>query len=171
MRSQDVVRRETIRLCLSAIRNEEVARRGPLEDPAELAVLGRQARMRRESIEAFRRGGRDELVAKETAELGVIEKYLPAQLGESDVREAILRAIAETGASGPGAQGKVMQRAMVELRGRADGKLVAGVVARLLSGEGGSVGPPGPLPPLSPEEAGPHAKRADEAGEAIGDPK
>ncbi len=136
MKAQDVVRRETIRLCLSSIHNEEVARRAPLDETALLQVLGRQAKMRRESIDAFRKGGRDELVAKETAELAVIEGYLPAQLGESEIQAAVERAIAETGASGPGAQGKVMQKAMGELRGKADGKLVAEIVKGLL-GEGG----------------------------------
>ena len=138
MRSQDVVRRETIRLCLSAIHNEEVARRTPLDDAALLAVLGKQAKMRRESIEAFAKGGRAELVAKETAELAVIEAYLPAQLGESEIRAAVERVIAETGASGPGDQGKVMQKAMAELRGKADGKLVAAIVTKALAGQGGA---------------------------------
>lgn len=146
MKAQDVVRRETIRLCLSAIHNEEVARRAPLDDAALLQVLGKQAKMRRESVEAFRAGGRDELVAKETAELAVIEAYLPAQLGEAEIRAVVERAIAETGATGPAAQGKVMQKVMPELRGTADGKLVAAVVAKLLLGEGG-------LRP--PEAAGP----------------
>lgn len=136
MKSQDVVRRETIRLCLSAIHNEEVARRATLDDAAVLGVLGKQAKMRRESIEAFRKGGRDELVAKETAELAVIEAYLPAQLGEAEIGAAVERAIVETGASGPAAQGKVMQKVMAELRGKADGKLVAAAVTRALA-EGG----------------------------------
>lgn len=147
MKSHDVVSRDTIRLCLSAIHNEEVARRAPLDDAALLTVLGKQAKMRRESIEAFRKGGRDELVAKETAELAVIEGYLPAQLGEPLIRLAVERVIAETGASGPGDQGKVMQKAMAELRGKADGKLVANVVTRLLAGEAG-------LSPAEPQGPG-----------------
>lgn len=138
MKSHDVVRRETIRLCLSAIHNEEVARRAPLDDASLLGVLGKQAKMRRESIEAFRKGDRAELVAKETAELAVIEAYLPAQLGEDLIRAAVDRIIVETGASGPGDQGKVMQKAMAELRGKADGKLVAGIVTKQLAGQGGA---------------------------------
>jgi len=147
MKSHDVVSRATIRLCLSAIQNEEVARRAPLDDAALLAVLGKQAKMRRESIEAFRKGGRAELVAKETGELAVIEGYLPAQLGEPLIRAAVERVIAETGASGLGDQGKVMQKAMAELRGKADGKLVASVVTRLLAGEAG-------LSPAEPQGPG-----------------
>ncbi len=136
-KAQDPVRRETIRLSLAAIHYEEVARRGALDEAAVLQVLGRQAKMRRESIDAFTKGNRPELAAKETAELAVLESYLPAQLGEAEIEAAAKRAIAETGASGAGAQGKVMQKVMAELRGKADGKVVAAVVAKLLSGEGG----------------------------------
>jgi hypothetical protein len=136
MRAQDAVRRDTLRLCLNAIRNEEVARRADLDEAASLQVLARQARQRRESIEAFAKGGRPELVAKERAELAVIESYLPAQLGEAEIGSVVRRVIAETGASGPGAQGQVMQKVMAELRGKADGKVVAQVVQRSLSGDG-----------------------------------
>lgn len=135
-KAQDPIRRETIRLSLAAIHNEEVARRGALDDAAALQVLGRQAKMRRESIEAFTKGDRPELAAKETAELAVLESYLPAQLGLAEIETAAKRVIAETGASGTGAQGKVMQTVMAELRGKADGKVVAQVVTRLLSGGG-----------------------------------
>ena len=137
MKSQDTVARDTVRLCLSAIHNEEVARRGALDDEAALQVLGRQAKMRRESIEAFTKGGREELAAKERAELAVIEGYLPAQLGDAEIEAAASRVIAELGAAGAGAgaQGKVMQKVMAELRGKADGKAVARVVQRLLAGE------------------------------------
>ena len=136
-KAQDPIRRETIRLSLAAIHYEEVARRGPLDEAAVLQVLGRQAKMRRESIEAFTKGDRPELAAKETAELAVLDSYLPAPLGEAEIEAGARRAIAEIGAAGPGAQGKVMQKVMAELRGKADGKIVAVVVAKLLSGEAG----------------------------------
>jgi uncharacterized protein YqeY len=132
-----------------------VAQRAPLDEPALLQILGRQAKMRRESIEAFAKGGRAELVAKETAELGVLESYLPVQLGEAQIEAAARRAIAETGASGAGAQGRVMQKVMAELRGRADGKVVAAVVARLLSGEDG-------LRPAEPQ--GPRERSSRDSG-------
>lgn len=89
--------------------------------------------MRRESIEAFAKGGRAELVAKEQAELAVLESYLPAQVGEDDIRAAAQRAIAEVGTVGPAAQGAVMKKVMAELRGRADGKIVARIVTELLA--------------------------------------
>lgn len=122
-----------MRLALSAIHNEEVARRGDLDEDAVIQVVGRQAKMRRESIAAFEKGGRAELVAKEQAELAVLEGYLPQQLGEDEIRAAAQRAIAETGATGSGAQGAVMKKVMAELRGRADGKVVARVVTELLA--------------------------------------
>jgi uncharacterized protein YqeY len=132
MKAQDVVRRETLRLCLSAIHNEEVARRAELDDDAVLAVLGKQAKMRRESIEAFTKGARQELADKEAAELAVIESYLPKQASDDDIRAAARRIIGETGAAGPRAQGQVMPKLMAELKGTADGKRVAAIVGELL---------------------------------------
>lgn len=127
-----MIRRETLRLCLAAIHNEEVARRGALDQATTFSLLGRQAKMRRESIEAFAKGGREDLVRKERSELAVIEGYLPSQLDPSEIRAAAERAIADTRAAGPRDQGKVMQKVMAELRGRADGKAVAAIVGDLL---------------------------------------
>jgi uncharacterized protein YqeY len=97
-------------------------------------VLTKQAKMRRESIEAFAKGGRDDLVAKEKAELTIIEGYLPQQLSREEIAGLARTAIAETGASSPADQGKVMQKLMPQVRGRADGKAVAEVVSGLLRG-------------------------------------
>lgn len=132
MKARDDTRRDTVRFALAAIQNEAVARRGELDDAAVEAVLRKQTKMRRESIDAFSKGGRAELVAKETAELAILESYLPKQLDEAAVRAAAQRAIAETGATGPKEQGKVMQRLMTELKGQADGGLVSRVVSELL---------------------------------------
>ena len=85
-----------------------------------------------ESIEAFTKGGRAELAAKESKELEILESYLPRQLDEATVRAAAERVIAATGASGPKEQGKVMQRLMPELKGQADGGMVSRVVSELL---------------------------------------
>ncbi len=132
MKGRDQVRRDTLRLALSALHNEEVAKRAPLDDDAVVQVLRKQAKSRRESIEAFAKGGRDDLVAKERAELAVIERYLPTQLDRDAIRAATERVIEETGA-GPADQGKVMRVLMGDLRGKADGKLVADVVSELLA--------------------------------------
>jgi uncharacterized protein YqeY len=132
MKARDDTRRDTVRFALAAIQNEAIAKRAELDDAAIEAVLRKQTKMRRESIEAFTKGGRTELVAKETAELAILESYLPTQLDEAAVRAAAQRAIAETGAVGPKEQGKVMQKLMPELKGKADGGMVSRVVSELL---------------------------------------
>ena len=128
------MRRDTLRFCLAAIHNEEVAKRRDLSDDELTAVLSKQAKMRRESIEAFTKGARDDLVAKESAELAIIEGYLPQQMSRDEVAVLARAAIAETGATGPGGQGKVMQKLMPQVKGRAEGKAVAEVVGSLLKG-------------------------------------
>jgi uncharacterized protein YqeY len=132
MKAQDAARRDTVRFALAAIHNEEVAKRGDLDDAAIEGVLRKQTKMRRESIEAFTKGDRPELAAKETKELEILESYLPKQLDEATVRAAAQRVIAETGATGPKEQGKVMQKLMPELKGQADGGMVSRVVSELL---------------------------------------
>jgi hypothetical protein len=133
-KAQDALKRDTLRFALAAIHNEEVARRRDLSDDELAAVLGKQAKMRRESIDAFAKGGRDDLVAKEKAELAILEGYLPQQLGRDEVATLAKAAIAETGATSPADQGKVMQKLMPQVRGKAEGKLVAEVVGSLLRG-------------------------------------
>lgn len=133
-KAQDALRRDTLRFCLAAIHNEEVARRRELSDAELLDVLAKQAKMRRESIEAFDKGGRPDLSAKERAELGLIEAYLPQQLSREEIASFARAAIAESGAASPADQGKVMQRLMPQVKGRADGKVVAEVVGSLLRG-------------------------------------
>jgi uncharacterized protein YqeY len=132
MKARDDARRDTIRFALAAIQNETVAKRAELDDAAVEAVLRKQTKMRRESIEAFAKGGRAELAAKETKELEILESYLPKQLDEAAVRAAAEKAIAEIGAVGPKEQGKVMQKLMAELKGQADGGMVSRVVSELL---------------------------------------
>ncbi len=132
MKAQDVLRRETLRLALSAIHNEEVAKRAALDDAAVEAILRRQTKMRRESIEAFDKGNRPELAAKERAELEILEGYLPQQLGADAIRPVVERVVGELGPLGPKDQGKVMQKVMAELKGRAEGGAVAAVVGAVL---------------------------------------
>src|SRR5262245_47263763 len=110
VKAQDVIRRDTLRFALAAIHNEEVARRRDLTDEELSGVLVKQAKMRRESIEAFEKGRRPELVAKETSELRIIEGYLPQQLTRDELAALARAAIADAGASGPSDQGKVMQK-------------------------------------------------------------
>ena len=134
MRAQDATRRGTIRMLEAAIKNAEIEKRGQeLGDPDILAILQRQLKQRRDSIEQFERGGRQDLADIERAEIEVIQAYLPEQLSEDDIEAAAQRVIDQTGASGPGDRGKVMGPLMQELRGKADGSAVNAVVSRLLS--------------------------------------
>ncbi len=134
MRAQDATRRGTIRMLEAAIKNAEIEKRGQaLEDPDILAILQRQLKQRRDSIEQFERGSRKDLADIERAEIEVIQAYLPEQLSEDDIEAAAKRIIDLTGATGPGDRGKVMGPLMQELRGKADGSAVNSVVSRLLS--------------------------------------
>ena len=137
MRAGDAPRRTVLRYLLSAIHNQEIEKKGPLDDEAITALLGKQAQQRRDSIEAFRKGRRDDLVAKEEAELTLIVGYLPQQLTDDEVRELAVRAIADTGASGPRDMGRVMGALMPQVRGRADGKTVSTAVSELLRQQAG----------------------------------
>ena len=133
MRQRDVLRRNTIRLLLSAIGYEEKARRtSALEEDAVLQVLSKQAQQRRDSIEAFQKGDRPDLVEKEEAELAIVTQYLPQPLTPDEVNSIVQSAIADAGATGPQDMGKVMGRIMPQVRGRADGKQVSALVSQAL---------------------------------------
>ena len=132
MRERDNVRRDTLRLVLAALHNAEIAAGGELDEAGVTDVLAKEAKRRRESIEEFRKAGRQDLVDKEEAELAVISSYLPQQLSREEIAEAARQAIQETGASGPKDLGKVMPVLMGRFRGRADGREVNEVVRELL---------------------------------------
>ena len=119
-------------MILSEIKNAEIAKRGDLDDDELLSVLGREAKRRKEAIEEFKKGNRQDLVDRETEELKIIEDYLPEQLSEDELRGIINDTIDEVGASSPGDLGKVMGRVMPKLKGRADGKLVNSMVRETL---------------------------------------
>jgi uncharacterized protein YqeY len=131
-KAQDATRRDTLRLILAAVHNLEVEKQSSsLADPDVITVLRRQAKMRNEAMESM--ASRPEIVARERSELAVIEAYLPQQLTRDAIAERARAAIAAVGAHSRGDQGKVMQKLMPELRGQADGKLVAEVVGELLA--------------------------------------
>ena len=134
MRAKDALRRDTIRLLQAAIKNADIEHRGDVGDAAVLTIIQRQLRQRQDSIEQFEAGGRDDLAARERAEIGVLEGYLPAQMDRAAIRAAAKAVVERTGASGPGDKGKVMGPLMGQLRGKADGRLVNEVVGELLSG-------------------------------------
>ena len=134
MRKGDVLRRSVIRLLRSEIHNEEIAKRARLEDDGIIGVLSRQAQQRRESIEAFEQGNRQDLVEKEKAELGIILEYLPQQMSREEISVLVRQAIQETGATGRSDMGKVMGRVMPQVKGRAEGREINAIASDLLKG-------------------------------------
>ena len=132
MRSGDTLRRDVVRMARNAISYAEKAKGGPLDDAEALAALQQQARQRRDSIEAYRAVGREDRLEQESAELAVLEEYLPQLMGRDEVETIARAVIAEMGASGPGDKGKVMGRLMGQLKGKADGGLVNATVTELL---------------------------------------
>ena len=132
MREKDEVARGAIRLIRAAIQNAEIEKGRALDDAGELDVLARMAKQRRESIEAYRTHGREDLAAQEEAELAVVSRYLPAQMDEDEIRALAMQTMSELGASGPGDRGKVMGKLMPQLKGKADGAVAARIVGELL---------------------------------------
>ena len=136
MRAREKLRLGAIRRARAALKNAEIEARGPLPDEAAAGVLRGLVKQHRESIDQFRAGGRDDLVARETEEMAVLESYLPAGLDEAAVTAIVTEAIAAEGAGGPADLGRVMKAAMARVAGRADGKQVRAIAQRQL--EGGS---------------------------------
>ena len=134
MRSGEEHRKSALRLALAALHNAEIEAGGELDDGAVLSVLAKEAKQRRESIEEFRKGNRGDLVAREQAQLAVIEPYLPPQMTREEIAEAARAVIAEVGARGAGDKGKVMPVLVSRLRGRADGREINAVVTEILTG-------------------------------------
>ena len=134
MRSGDALRRDVVRMARNAVAYAEKAKGAPLDDAEVLAALQQQARQHRDSIEAYRAAGRADREAQESAELAVLEEYLPQLMGRDEVEAAARAVIEQLGASGPGDKGKVMGRLMADLKGKADGGLVNATVTELLQG-------------------------------------
>ena len=136
MRARDEVRSSTIRMVLTAIKNEEVAGKEArdLSDAEVITVLSREAKKRREAAEAFEQAGANDRAANEKAEGVIIAEYLPAQLSEAELKDLIASAISETGATGPQQMGLVMKSIQPKIAGRADGGIVSSLVKAALSG-------------------------------------
>ena len=133
LRGGDEVRRSVIRLVMAAIRNAEIARQADLTDPDILGVIAKEVKQRRESIEAFKQGNRQDLVAQEEGELAILEEYLPRQMTRDEIIAEVRRVIAEVSAQGPGDKGKVMPKLIAQLKGRADGREINEIVTELLA--------------------------------------
>ena len=133
MRAKDAARLGTIRLLLSACKQKEVDERVVLDDVAVLAIIDKLVKQRKDSIAAFAQAARQDLVDKESAELAVLEGYLPQRLSTDDIAAEVRRIVAEVGATGPGDMGKVMGAAKAQLAGKADMGLVSSAVKAALS--------------------------------------
>jgi len=134
MRGDDKVRRSVIRLVMAAVRNAEIARQAALDDDTDiLGIIAKEARQRRESIEAFKQGNRQDLVAQEEAELTILNEYLPQQMTREEIIVAARQIIEEVGAQEPGDKGKVMPQLIAQLKGRADGREINAAVTELLT--------------------------------------
>ena len=136
MRARDEVRSSTIRMVLTAIKNEEVSGKEArnLSDAEIITVLSREAKKRREAAEAFEQAGAKDRADNEKAEGVIIAGYLPEQLSEAELKEMISSAIKETGATGPQQMGLVMKSIQPKITGRADGGTVSSLVKAALSG-------------------------------------
>ena len=136
MRARDQERLDALRFLKSQIQLVEKNNLKELDEAGVVDVVAKQVKDRRESIQMFSDGGRDDLVAQETAALAVVQEYLPEQLGMAELEALARQAIADLGATGPSDRGKVMGRIMPQVRGKADGGDVNAVVARLLETAG-----------------------------------
>ena len=135
IRSRNEVVSGTVRMLLAAITNEEVAGKAAkvLTDAEIITVLSREAKKRREAVQAYTQAKRDDLAGKEKAEAAVIANYLPEQLSEDEIKKLIADAIAETGAKGPAGMGLVMKVLQPKIAGKADGGVVSGLVKAALA--------------------------------------
>ena len=132
VKAQDKVRVSTLRMILSALKNAELEEREELSDEKELAVIASYARRIKESIEEFKKGGRDDLVVKEEAELAIVMSYLPEQMADDEIRREAAKVAAEVGASTPKDMGRVMGEMMKRFKGKVDGAAVNRIVSELL---------------------------------------
>jgi uncharacterized protein YqeY len=133
IRKEDKRRCLVLRSVLASMRNAEIAQQKDLDDSGILVVIDKETKMRRESIEAFEKGNRPDLVANEKAELAILLEYLPEQMSREEIVAAARKVISELGATSPKDKGKVMSQLMPQLRGRAQGQEVSDVVSELLS--------------------------------------
>jgi len=133
MRSNDAVRKDSLRMVLAAVQKAEKEGKHTLADDEMIGVLAKELKTRNESVETFRAGGREDLVEKEEAAIAVVSEFMPKPLAEAELRALVEQAIAETGAASPRDMGKVMGWLSPKTRGRADGKAISQLVTQLLT--------------------------------------
>ena len=133
MRSGDALRRDVLRMVQNAVYNADKAKHTTMSDDEIVGVITREVKTRRESIEAFRNGGREDLVAKEEAEIAILADYLPEALSDDELQSLVDEGVTATGATSARDLGKVMGWLSPKIRGRADGKVASGLVAQALA--------------------------------------
>jgi uncharacterized protein YqeY len=134
MRAKDEAKLASLRLVLTAIKNREKEVRRSLEDPEIISLISTQIKQRKESIDHYRKAGRDDLVKAEESELQILQGYMPEELSAEEMSQALDEVIAEVGAVSIKDMGKVMKAAMNKLAGRADGRAINEMVKEKLSG-------------------------------------
>lgn len=127
-KKQDAVVVSTLRMLLAAVKNAQIAKGAELSDNEILEQITKSAKQHRESIDAYEKGGRSDLVEKENAELSVLGKFLPEQMSEEEISRIVDEVIASMGAKGAGDMGHVMGGVMAKVKGQADGNVVSSVV-------------------------------------------
>jgi uncharacterized protein YqeY len=135
MREKAELKLSTIRMLKSAIKYREIELMKPLDDAGIEGVLATEIKRRRDSVEQYKAGNRQDLADKEAAEIAILQAYLPQQLGEAELRAKVEEAVKKVGAQGPKDMGAVMKALMPEVQGKAEGKLVSELVKARLSGK------------------------------------
>ena len=133
MRSGDALRRDVLRMVQNAVYNIDKAKHTTMSDDEIVGVISREVKTRRESVEAFRAGGREDLATKEEAEIAILRDYLPEAMSDEELQALVDEGVAATGASSARDLGKVMGWLSPKIRGRADGKVASGLVAQALA--------------------------------------
>jgi uncharacterized protein YqeY len=133
MRERDSLRMNTIRGLKSAVKYREIELMKPLDEAGIIGVIGTEVKRRRDSVEQYRAGKREDLATKEEAEIVLLQAYLPQQLGAAELEAKVVEVIARVGAQGPKDMGAVMKALLPDVQGRADGKVVSELVKQRLA--------------------------------------
>ncbi|MDY6833282.1 MAG: GatB/YqeY domain-containing protein [Chloroflexota bacterium] len=134
LKSGDKIRVAVLRMVMTGVKNAEIDQKAPLSDGDVLAVFAKEAKRRKESIEAFEKGNRQDLADQEKAELAILQEYLPQQMSRDEIAVEARKVISEIGASSQKDKGKVMSKLVNQLKGKAEGQQINEVVSELLAG-------------------------------------
>jgi uncharacterized protein YqeY len=133
MRGREQLKIDTLRMALSAIKNKEIEKKSDLDDADIMTIISTLVKQRKDAVEMYRNGGRDDLADKEETEIGMLKNYLPEQMSEEEVLKVVNDVITDTGAASMADMGKVMQGVMARVAGKTEGKIVNELVKRQLS--------------------------------------